>query len=193
MRSLITLIMVLALVFAANTAWSNWHVDNEHSRLSFVSIKADTIAEVHYFETLRGVLEDDGQFELTIDLGSVETLIPIRNERMREMLFNTSDYPHATLTAQLNMQPIVDLAVGDQLEMNTEAQLDLVGQTSTLNVQTSVARLGQNRLLVTSIQPLPLSANSLGLSAGVEQLRQVAGLPSISPVVPATFRLTLTR
>jgi hypothetical protein len=183
-------LLVVALLLSS-TARASWTVDNELSRLSFVSIKAGTVAEVHHFGELRGILDEDGRFELVINLDSVETLIPIRNERMRELLFDTASQPEASLSASVDLAALQRLAVGDQTGITAEAQLSLSGRTSTLTIQAVIARLSDDRLLVTSTQPLTLNADMLGLGEGIEALREVAGPPSISPAVPVSFRLTL--
>lgn len=185
-------LVALTGLLYSSAALAGWTVDDQQSRLSFVSIKAGTIAEVHHFEQLNGTLTDDGRFSLTIDLNSVETLIPIRNERMRDQLFDTARFPNAVLNARLDLAAVHALDIGEQTRLDAEAQLELVGQSSTLTVQAVVARLSDQQLLVTSAQPLTLNAISLGLGDGVEQLREVAGLPSISPAVPVTFQLTLS-
>lgn len=178
-------------VCAAPAALASWTVDNDHSRLSFVSVKAGRVAEVHHFGQLEGTLDGDGSFRVEIDLASVETLIQIRNERMREMLFQTQTYPTAALTSRIDLDAVKGLAVGEQIEVVSEAELDLHGKKTNLTIATVVARLATDKLLVTSAQPIALNADSLGLGDGVEQLREVAGLSSISPAVPVTFRLTL--
>ncbi|MEM1081962.1 MAG: YceI family protein [Pseudomonadota bacterium] len=185
-------LVALTGLLYSSAALAGWTVDDQQSRLSFVSIKAGTIAEVHHFEQLNGTLTDDGRFSLTIDLNSVETLIPIRNERMRDQLFDTARFPNAVLNSRLDLAAVHALDIGEQTRLDAEAQLELVGQSSTLTVQAVVARLSDQQLLVTSAQPLTLNAISLGLGDGVEQLREVAGLPSISPAVPVTFQLTLS-
>lgn len=187
--ALLTLVL-LNLSFAHN-AWADWTIDNEYSRLSFVSIKADTVAEVHHFQELEGWLGADGRFRLNIMLASVETGIPIRNERMRELFFNTAEFPTASLSADVDMSPLLSLVVGAQTTMVSEAQLTLLGNSTDLTIETVVARLDANTLLITSAQPIVVDAGALGLTQGVEQLRQIAGLPSISPAVPVSFRLTL--
>lgn len=186
-----TLLSLLLILGASPVALADWTVDNSQSRLSFVSVKANMVAEVHHFGELEGWLGDDGRFRLNIDLASVQTMIPIRDERMREMLFETETWPMATLSAQLDLAPLRELAVGEQVEMVAEAELDLRGQKSGHTVQAVVARLAKDTLLVTSAQPLVLNAGALGLTEGIERLREVAGLPSISPAVPVTFRMTL--
>jgi hypothetical protein len=52
-----------------------------------------------------------------------------------------------------------------------------------------VARLAAHKLLVSSRKPLVLQADDYDLLAGVEKLREVAGLSSISKAVPVSFVL----
>jgi hypothetical protein len=58
-----------------------------------------------------------------------------------------------------------------------------------VTAQVTVARLGTERLLVASERPLLLDAADVGLTAGVEKLRAIAGLASINPAVPVSFVL----
>jgi len=46
---------------------------------------------------------------------------------------------------------------------------------------------------VTTVAPIMVDANGLEMVAGIEALREVAGLPSISYSVPVTFSLTFRR
>lgn len=47
--------------------------------------------------------------------------------------------------------------------------------------------------MVSSFQPIIINANEFGLVAGVDKLRDIAGLSSISQAVPVSFVLTLTQ
>lgn len=181
----------LSLLAITPLAFGDWLLDNADSRLSFVSTKAGEVAEVHRFGALSGNLADDGAFQVSIDLDSVDTGIPIRDERMREMLFETGRFATAELTAQVDMAPIRDLAPGEQTTLATEAQLAVHGVTLNLTVDATVARLDPDTLLVTSTEPLVVNAGQLDLVKGLNQLREIAGLSAISPAVPVTFRLTL--
>ena len=151
-------VFITALTLAASAS-ADWSVDNEASRLSFVSIKANTVAEVHQFEELEGWLGADGRFRLTIMLASVETGIPIRNERMRELFFNTAEFPTARLSSTLDMSPLLTLEVGEQVNMVSEAQLSLVGNSTDLTIESVVARLDASTLLVSSAKPIIVDAN----------------------------------
>ena len=63
------------------------------------------------------------------------------------------------------------------------------GTTSSITFDITVSRLTDNRILVASRKPVIVNASQVGLLAGVEKLREVAGLPSISPAVPVSFVL----
>jgi hypothetical protein len=58
-----------------------------------------------------------------------------------------------------------------------------------VETEVSAVRLADNRLMVSTTQPLLLSASALGLADGIERLRAIANLPSISLAVPVTFQL----
>ena len=63
-----------------------WHLVNEESRLTFVSIKAGDVAEVHTFNTMTGTVTADGGATIEVSLDSVDTAIELRDERMRALL-----------------------------------------------------------------------------------------------------------
>ncbi len=185
---------VLALgVVLASPAYAGWTLDNDASRINFVSTKANTAAEVHTFGTLDGQVDDDGNATLSIDLNTVDTAIEIRDERMRNILFETAQFPTATLAATVDMAAVAGLSAGETTELTTEGQLMVHGTTSSVTFDVSVSRLGDDRILVASRKPVIVNASQVGLLAGVEKLREVAGLPSISPAVPVSFVLAFDR
>ncbi len=192
MRKLIRLMLLTA--FGTPTVCSaDWILDNDASTLSFTSTKAGTVAEVHTFGGLAGSIGPDGEASLLIDLDSVDTAIGIRDERMRELLFETSEYAVATVALTLAPDQLDGLAPGQRESAAVEAELQLHGVARPLTAQVSVARLGEERLLVATEVPLIINADDVGLAEGVERLRAIAGLSSISPAVPVTFVLVFER
>jgi len=185
--------MFAGLVFIAAPAWADWTLNNDQSQLSFISVKKGDIAEVHRFDQLDGSVDGKGNVKLTIQLASVDTAIPIRDERMREMLFNTNAFPRATLTASLDASLLSKLKVGDMMINTLQGQLNLHGQSSPVTAELVVAKLGPDTLLVSSRRPLVLQAGDFDLLEGVEKLREVAGLASISKAVPVSFVLTFNQ
>lgn len=183
---------ILALLFVATPTWADWSLNNAQSQLSFVSIKKGDIAEVHRFDQLDGSVDANGSVTLTIQLASVNTAIPIRDQRMREMLFNTNAFPRAILTGKVDASAF-KLDKGDIIISSFEGKLSLHGQSGPVTAELAVARLGPNKLLVSSRKPLVLQAGDYDLLKGVEKLREVAGLSSISKAVPVSFVLAFDK
>jgi len=186
---------VSAVIFTAMlpAAHAGWSLDNDSSQLNFVSVKADKVAEVHTFKTLSGKVDDAGYVEIAIDLTSVDTNIAIRDERMKEFLFETERFAVAVLTAQVDADAVAELAVGSTQALSVEGELTLHGQSEPVTLALNVVRLSDSELLAISSQPVIINAGSFDLADGVEKLREIAGLPSISTAVPVTFSLTFKR
>lgn len=178
----------LAVLFTV-PAQAGWVLDGEASTVSFVSTKAINVAEVHKFAELKGAVDGDGQVNVTISLASVDTGIELRDNRMREMLFETEKFGTATVSAKVDADEIDALKPGQAMHTTIEGILTLHGETRPLPMDILIARSGDDQLLVTSEKPVVVNAPEFGLVAGVERLREVAGLPSISTAVPVSFVL----
>ncbi len=185
-RNNVFFVCLLSLLFSAGTAADI--LVGEKSAVRFVSVKNASVAEVHHFSGLSGTLSEEGRVTVTIPLVDVETMIPIRNERMRELFFETVSFPAALIEADIDMAAINTLASGDYLTMTVLFRLSLHGKEQMLEAAVGVARLG-DEIHVDTLQPLIINAGSFGLVEGVERLREVAGLRSISTAVPITASL----
>jgi hypothetical protein len=180
---------LLAFLAATTNAFADWSLDNSGSELSFVTTKATDVAEVHTFDELSGSVGSDGHARVVIQLASVNTLIPIRDERMREILFQTDLFPTAAVDARLDISRLNNMAVSTSEVLTTEILLS-VGETSVpVTAELLVTRIAPDRVLVTPMKPIIVNAGTLNLAEGVEALREIAGLPSISKAVPVTFVL----
>ena len=189
-RSVIKTLLYFWVLFLFSTpVFPDWNLVNEESRINFISIKASDIAEIHTFKELSGSVKNNGQAQVVINLSSLETLIPIRNERMGNLLFETKVYPVASFKLKLDLQTFLLTEVGKSSDVTLRGVLELKGKQFTMPVKISVTRLSDQSFLVKSSEPLLLNADSLGLSDGIESLRVIAGLPSISKSVPVTFSL----
>lgn len=186
------LIIGLAMLALASPGLAQWELDSEQSSLNFISVKNASVAETHRFATLVGHVGGDGQASVTIDLDSVDTLIPIRDERMRAMLFNTEKYPTAKVTAEVD--PAILAAVADGGTVNTELALELSMHGMEGSVTAPVLVFGDTAAIhVVSTRPMVIGAADFGMVAGVEALREVAGLANISTAVPVTVNLLFRR
>lgn len=181
--------LLAALLAAALPAHADWMLDNSGSQLSFVSIKATDVAEVHTFEELSGAVGTDGHARVVIQLASVDTLIPIRDERMREVLFQTELFPTATVDARLDIARLQAMAVSTSQVLTTEILLTLGETQVPIVTELLVSRLAADRVLVSTLKPIIVDAGSVSLTEAIEALREIAGLPNISKAVPVTFLL----
>ncbi|MEC8437600.1 MAG: YceI family protein [Pseudomonadota bacterium] len=188
---LIRLITAVGLMLSSLSAQATWQLVNESSQLNFISTKASHIAETHTFGLLSGSIADTGEAQLNVDLASVATGIDIRNERMRTMLFNVLTFPQAEITTDLDLGEFTSLT--GPVVKTIAAKLSLVGQSTQVQGDVLVVPVDGNTVNVTTVAPIVVNANGLELVAGIEALREVAGLPSISYSVPVTFSLTFSR
>ena len=173
-------------------AAAEWRLDNESSRLSFISTKATHITEVSRFRGLKGGVNDSGKVQLQIELESVDTGVALRDQRLRKELFEVSQFANAEVSAQLDFAPLLALAAGAQMELHLPLTLSLHGHQQQFSSELLVTRLDDRRFQVVTLAPLVLNAGDFGLAAGLEILRVQAGLSAISLAVPVSAVLIFT-
>lgn len=166
-----------------------WTLVSDASHVAFGSIKSDLIGEAHRFENVTGKVDQTGAARIEIDLASVETNVEIRNERMRDMLFEVEKFPNAIVTANIDIDSFADLAIGEKRLSEPDLTLSLHGVEAPVYASLSVTRVAEDRLLVATEAPLFIAAEDFELGAGIDALREAAGLPSITPVSPITVSL----
>ena len=108
-----TALIMFAMLLLSSSAFAEWTLNNEESTIHFVSIKKSTVGEVHHFTKLNGSIKDSGAVSLNIDLASVETNIPIRNDRMKSMLFNIEQFSQANLSGTVDLTRLETLKTGE--------------------------------------------------------------------------------
>lgn len=177
-----------SIALLAGSAQAQWSLDNSASTLSFVTVKADHVGEVHTFDQLSGSIDDRGNVEIMVELASVNTLIDIRNERMQSMLFETNLFPRAMITGDVDLASFTEMSPGASITAQVEFELDIHGVSNSYNTELIVTRLA-NGVFASTSKPIIVTAASHGLVDGVEALREIAGLPSISRSVPVTFNV----
>lgn len=187
------ILLSLVLLSPCGAAWADWELDNTDSVINFVSIKNNSVAEVHSLPSLVGFIGADGNAQITINLESVQTLIDIRNDRMREMLFETVKFPVATITATVDPAVLEMVAKGSVMTTEQSVTLSLHGQEKTVTASLVIIGESENRLRVISTVPVLINAADFDLTGGVEALQKVAGLQAISAAVPVTLQLQFVK
>ena len=185
-------ILMIAAGFAESSQ-ANWTLQPSSSHIHFLSVKATHIGEVHSFTKFSGSVKDDGQATLNIDLASVDTQIPIRDQRMRDLLFVVNDHPMAVIKTKIGLKTYQDMIVGSEVAVQIEASLDFKGISNQVTAEAIVSRQSNSTFTIQSKSPLLLSATNLGITEGIEKLREIAGLTNISFTIPTSFRLTFEK
>jgi len=193
MKRQLKLIGMLFGLLWAQVSWADWVLQPDASSVAFLSTKNARVTETHGFDKIAGHIAADGAATLTIDLASVETQIPIRNERMRDMFFEVAKFPEANVTLQLDAAALQQLGAGTLRHWPVKAKLSLHGVTQSINTELLVVGLAQGGVFVTTSLPILLTVDDYGLKAGLSALQTVAKLDSITPVVPVMLSLVFEK
>ena len=186
----ITIAGISALcVLTSTCVFAEWSLDASASSFYYVTSKNAAVAEVNTIAGLQGGISDQGAATLVLDLGTVDTAVPIRNERMRDLVFQVADFPSAIVSIQVDADELTTMPTGMPIIGSYNATVSLHGASQELAADLQLVKVSNTTLLVSLARPLIVNAASFGLQDGVEQLRTIAGLTSINPNVIIDFSL----
>ncbi|WP_430462101.1 YceI family protein [Thalassolituus sp. LLYu03] len=184
------LLAMVALLSAA--AHADWTLTADSS-VNFLTTKNTNLTEIHHFRAVQGSIAKSGVATLNIDLTSVDTTIPVRDQRMRDILFETNRFTTAVFTTVLNPDVMKKAADGKPLLTQVAGKLALHGNEEDVQVSVMVTPARDGSLVVSSVQPVLVHADAFSLTAGIQKLREIAGLERIADVVPVNFTLTFSK
>lgn len=189
---ILSIFCLFSLSLSINAAHHEWNLSTKESKISYGSIKKNTVGEVNHFKTISGNINKDGKVEVNIDLSSIETYIKIRNERMLKHVFNIAS-PNATLTANIDMNEIKSLAIGDTILIDTAGILSILGNDIEIDTTFFIARLSENRMAAITDEMIMLKTATLGVDAGIDILMKLAKLNDITRVSPVNLRFVFEK
>ena len=166
----------------------SWRLNKDTSELVIASTKNSQITERHNLSFQSGAITKQGVARLVVDLLSIETNIPIRNERMRKYLFDNQ--PQAIIEMSLTPSELQQLMAGQSSAVTLPAAVTANG--TKLSVPVAVRTNSDGGGVVVSGET-QIDAAKFGYGPGIEQLRVIAGLAAISTTVPVSFRLQFDR
>lgn len=179
-------------VFAADPFEHGWQLDPEISTITFLSVKKGTIAETSEFAAFSGQITEKGIAQIKIALDSVDTKIDLRNVRMRFLFFETFAHPEATVTAVLDPTQLADLPTVRRKLMQVPVTLSLHGADVDLSPRVAVTLLDNDRVNISSVDPVILQLKDFNLMAGREKLEEAANV-TITPLGIVNLNLTFQR
>jgi len=170
-----------------------YSINNEQSLISFVTTKKVTATEANRFDTINASIDSEGNVRILIDLDSVNTNISVRDQNIRQYLFETDTYPIAEITATLAQNIIIGIAVGSSQQIQMPVSLTLHGVTQSIDSVLLVQRLSENKLVVGTLKPIIINADDYGLMPGIDMLKNIASLTSISMAIPVDVQLVFEK
>jgi len=186
------LFYLAALLSAAFQAQAQWQLDNTASDLTFLTTKNSHVTETSHFKQLSGQF-DGKRATLEVDLTSLDSLIPIRNERMLKFLFEAEQFPKAVITVDVDADTLKALQQTAQLRTELDAQISLHGQTKALKAKVLASVNSNGDISIVTTQPVLIQAADFLLADGIRQLQDIAKLQAISHTVPVSFALTYAK
>ena len=189
-QKLITTTIVSAFLASLSlSALGDWELVPGESDIAFATIKNSAVVESHTFERFSGEVTLSGAANIRVDLASLETRIPIRNERMGTLLFNIDQFPSLDISSKLDLKSLANMEEGASTHLEVPAKINLHGTEANILLPLVVTRLSSKRFQVVTTKPVIAYASQFGLTKGVEALRLIAQLATITPAVPVTFSL----
>lgn len=173
-----------------------WQLDGETSSLQYVSMKKDHTAEINTFvaangepTALSGSITRSGDAILAIDLNDVSTGVSIRDGRLLDWLFETELLPTAYFRTHIDMSTVADINAGDTRLQTLNGELILHGVKQAISAEVLIAKVADDEVVVSTVQPINISSEQFDMAAGIEILRGLAGLTTIGESVPVYFHL----
>lgn len=130
------------------------------------------LREVRSVQDLKGV-----RAVLEVDVASIDSGIGLRDDRLRNVLFETPKFPKARFELSGFRfplgEPAGDWKKGDLVAVTVSGDLTLHGVTQTLNDVRLDARVEEDGILLTSATPIRLEPRAFGLPVPV--LEKICG------------------
>lgn len=185
-------VLFVCSLLASTLALADWQLQKP-SEVTFVSSKNSHLLEIHRFNQISGTVSATGEARVVINLSSIDSKIQIRDQRMREQLFEVSQFADAEILARLTPDALALVKAGEVQTINLDATLSLHGNTEKLSIPVIVAPAKDDKLVISNLAPVLIHANDFALTQGVQALQKIAKLKVISEVVPVNFVLTFSK
>ena len=177
-----------------------WTLDGTQSNVQYVSTRlrnpGEEDGEVNTFEAgddglspYAGSIDRSGNAVLSIDLNDVQTGNTTREGRIFTYLFESEFLPTAYISVDLDADDLASVAVGTSQIKTITGDLTLHALTQEVEAEVLIARTSATDLIVSTTQPIRIDSNDFELDNGIEILRGLAGLTTISETVPVYFNL----
>ncbi len=168
-----------------------WTINPENSSVNFTTIKKTNLGETHRFTDFSGNI-DNGRATIVIKPDSIDSRVPIRDERMREFLFKTEVYPTIEVSADVT-STLTELEQGTSTLVAIPATLAMHGVSEKITLNVRVDTLSDKRLSVSSSEPVLVRAATFNMVEGIQKLSSLVNGLHITESVPVSFSLVFEK
>ncbi|MEN0653864.1 MULTISPECIES: YceI family protein [Hyphobacterium] len=190
---LIAILGSLVAVSACSQPSGSWMLNADHSSLSFVSVKNESVLEASHFATLTGSVSEDGNAHVAAQTETLESWVDVRNERMVEHFFQSAQHPQLSVDTQIDLAAYEDMEIGETRRAELTLTVTIVSTPRTVYGDVFVTRAGTDTVIIATAEPVMVDARDFGLGNAVELLESLAGLDSVSPVAAVSVFLVYER
>ncbi len=178
----------VAFVASAGAAHAqDWILNAAASKLTYQSVKKNTVVETNSIRNISGTLTKDGQAKVVFDLDSVDTGIDLRNVRMRFLFFETFKFPKAEVTAKVDPAAFAELPTKRRMTSKLPFVLNLHGVDKSLEANVVVTMITDDMVSVASESPVAVNVADFGLLPNIEKLQTAANVTNIVPTASVSF------
>lgn len=176
---------ITALFSVSAFSANNYTLDTDLSSVSFATIKKQFIVEPANISHLSGILDENGYFDITIDVSSVNTGVQIRDSRLNDVLFKSAIHPKVKVKGKVDLVNLKD----GSYQMTIPVDVEFWGHTKVVEFPVVILK-SNDYLMVSSSSPVILGISDIGIPDGnLIELASKAGGISISDRVPVTISL----
>ncbi len=163
------------------------NIDTNNSNINFATIKKQYIVEPATVENVQGGI-NNGELLITASLDSIDTMVGIRNDRLKNIYFKIAQHPNISIKANLAKE-MLDIT-GVKRIKDVAFEVMLYGKVKTLKADV-IASTTYKGLLVATTQPIIVRASDFGIPAdNLTALAKTVGGIALSPTVPVNFVLS---
>ncbi|WP_318516590.1 YceI family protein [Photobacterium leiognathi] len=190
MKALCLLISLFAFSSSAYSS-SLFNVDESLSTVSFASIKLQYVVEPAVINKVTGNIDENGDFIFNLPLSELNTGIPIRNERLNTLFFDSKSFPQIQVKGKVDMDILkADKAI---LQKKIPFSVEIFGTKNSVKALVNIVKVGDN-IAISSAKPVIISASNYLIPAThLTKLAETVGGIAISNTVPVSFSLVLNK
>ncbi len=193
----IPFILILLICTSSAQAQSQNKLDASRSKIEFVSVKDQGVNVPGTFNTMEGIFsfgkKDSLSGEVTVDIDSLSTGNPARDQNLKELFFETGKKP-GYKTARFLLKgrtPKEDIPIDGQTKV-LKGTLEMHGKKVSLDIPLSVTERPDS-IQVKTASPIVLDFSKWNLMVNVPTLMKACGHKNLEPKASLNLDLVFAK